>query len=222
MSQQNPAGEPLVGEVRFRVPLPIVIPILGLAIIAALAIGFSQVLLALPKEAAVVVAIATAANALGVCAFMALRKRVSGTTVMELGAILAYPVIIGIAIAALNIGEGAGHGEAAAAQGEEASGGAEGGGLAVTTQNFLFEPSALTVPAGEEVSLAYSNEDTAEHNIAVYPDQAAGLEKTDAIFQGEVIQPGGSTTYDIPAVKKGEYYFQCDVHPNMNGPYTAE
>jgi plastocyanin len=29
------------------------------------------------------------------------------------------------------------------------------------------------------------------------------------------------TTYDVPELEAGTYYFQCDVHPNMNGTVTA-
>ena len=76
--------------------------------------------------------------------------------------------------------------------------------------------------AGETASVVFDNPDSVEHNISVYPDQEAGLGKTDAIFTGEIIQAEQSITYDVPAVEAGEYYFQCDVHPNMNGAYVAE
>ncbi len=214
MSQQQ-TGEPLVGVVRFRVPLPIVIPILSLAIIAAVTIGLSRVLLALPKEAATVIGIAMAANVLGVCAFMALRQRVSGGAFFELVAILLYPVVIGVAVAALNIGEGAGHGE-------EAHAPAGGGGNTVSAANVAFSVTELTLPAGETVDYTFVNEDSVEHNISIYPDAEAGVAKTGALFEGEIIQGGQETTYGLGPFESGDYYFQCDVHPNMNGPVLVE
>ena len=114
MSEQSSQQEPLVGEVRFRVPLPIVIPIVALVVIAVFVVGFSKVLLAIPSEAATVIAIAMAANVLGVCAYLALRPKVSTTTVFELIAILIYPLLIGIVIANTGFGE-----EEAAAEGDE-------------------------------------------------------------------------------------------------------
>jgi hypothetical protein len=42
-------SDPLVGEVRFRVPLPILIPVAAVAVIAIVTIGLSRVLLAIPK-----------------------------------------------------------------------------------------------------------------------------------------------------------------------------
>jgi plastocyanin len=216
MSDQRAPGEPLVGEVRFRVPLPLIIPIGALVLIAALAIGFAKVLLSVPHEAATIIAIAMASNVLGVCAFMALRGRLGTATMMELGAILIYPVLIGIVLANINLEGG---GEAAA---EEGGGGGGGGGLSVTADNISFDTDLITVTAGEEAAIDFENADSVEHNIAVYPDEESGVAKSDATFTGDIIQGGQSITYDVPAVDAGEYYFQCDVHPNMNGAYVAE
>lgn len=217
MSQQPYSEEPQVGEVRFRVPLPIVIPFGALAIIAVIAIGFSKVLLSIPHEAATIVAIAVAANVLGVCAYIAFRRNISGPAIMELIAILIYPVLIGIVIANVNIGE-----HAAEAPQEETGGGGEGGGLVVAAANIAFDVSEIAVPAGEEVALEFNNDDSVEHNISVYPDQEAGVAKSDALFTGDIIQGGQSTTYDMGPFEKGEYFYQCDVHPNMNGPLVAK
>jgi plastocyanin len=215
MSTREQSGEPLVGEVRFRVPLPIVIPVVGLAVIAAVAIGISQVLLALPHQAATAIAVGVAANVMGVFAYVALRRKVGGASLFELGAILLYPIVIGIAVAALNIGE---HAEAPAAP--PAGGG--GGGLSITAENIAFDTAELVVPAAEEFELAFDNPDSVEHNVSVYPDQAAGVEKADALFTGEIINGGESTTYSMGPFDAGEYFFQCDVHPNMNGALVAE
>lgn len=214
MSQQQSSGEPLVGVVRFRVPLPIVIPIASLAIIGAVTIGLSRVLLALPKEAATVIGVAMAANVLGVCAFMALRKKVSGGSFFELVAILLYPVIIGIAVAALNIGEGTGHAEGPSAPAD--------GGNTISAANIAFSTSELVLPAGETVDYTFVNDDSVEHNLSVYPDQEAGLDKAGALFEGEIIQGGQETTYSMGPFDPGDYYFQCDIHPNMNGSVLVE
>src|SRR4051812_12093863 len=96
---QHPGDEPLVGEVRVRVPLPIVIPAMALLVIAIFTIVFSRVLLSIPHEAATIVAVAVAANILGACAFIALRPRAGAGTLIELAAVVVYPLIIGIAIA---------------------------------------------------------------------------------------------------------------------------
>src|ERR671919_101620 len=100
MSQQDP----MLGEVRFRVPLPVLIPVTAVVVIVLLTFGFSRVLLALPAEAATAVATVTALNILGACAVLASRPNISRNGMVELAVVVIYPVIIGIAIAQLGIG----------------------------------------------------------------------------------------------------------------------
>ena len=217
MSRRS-SKEPLVGEVRFRVPLPIVIPVVALAVIGTFVIGFAWVLLSIPTEAATVIAIAMSANVLGVCAFLALRPRVSGSTIFELLAILIYPILIGIVIANTGIGE-----EEHAAAGEGAAPAAPaGGGTVVVAENTAFDVSELEIKAEAQNAITLDNRDSGvDHNISIYPDADAGIAFEDAIFEGDIITGPTTIDYDFEGPEKGEYYFQCDVHPNMNGTVTA-
>jgi plastocyanin len=81
-----------------------------------------------------------------------------------------------------------------------------------------FVPSSLTVPAGEPIGLAFENEDEGvPHNVAVYTDDSAAQ----SLFVGDLVEGPTSVTYDVPALEPGEYYFRCDVHPQMNGTLEA-
>lgn len=217
MSQQ-PQQEPLVGEVRFRVPLPLAIPLIALGIIALFAISFSRVFLSVESEAAVIIATATAANLLGAAAFVALRPRVSSTSYMELLAIVAYPILIGVVIASVGIGEGAAHG----GEGDHGNGGAPAkpaaGGLEIVAENIAFDKDTLEFKADEESSLTFVNNDAGtDHNVAIYENQDDGIAKTNGLWVGDIFPGVETVVYDVPALKAGEYYFQCDVHPNMAG-----
>lgn len=231
MSQQ-PGGyppqqdEPLVGEVRVRLPLPFAVPGIALIVIAVLAIGLSRVLLSVPAEAATVIALAVAANILGACAFVALKPRVAGATYMELLAIILYPVLIGIVIANVNIGtdesHGATHAEepaAAAGTGDEPEPGA---GLTVNAENIAFDVEEIPLSANEPAAIEFINHDADRHNISIYPDQAAALAFEDAIFEGQIIGGDESVTYEFEAPEAGKYYFHCDVHPNMSGTVSVQ
>jgi plastocyanin len=89
-----------------------------------------------------------------------------------------------------------------------------GGGLQVVAHDLAFDTSEFDLKSGAETPLTFSNEDPGvEHNIAIYPDSSGGT----PLFQGERIFGPGSTTYTIPSLEPGQYYFQCDVHPTMNG-----
>jgi plastocyanin len=98
----------------------------------------------------------------------------------------------------------------------------EGGGLTVVAEGLAFDTSEIPLAAGEATPVTFDNADTAEHNIAIYANPEDGIAFTDPLFEGEIIQGGQSTTYDISIDKPGDFYFQCDVHPNMNGTATAQ
>lgn len=81
-----------------------------------------------------------------------------------------------------------------------------------------FVPSSLTVSAGETIGLSFENEDEGvPHNVAVYEDDSAAQ----SLFVGDLVEGPTSVTYDVPALEPGEYYFRCDVHPQMNGTLEA-
>lgn len=225
MSYQDPRRDrPMIGEVRISVPLPLFVPLIAAVVIAVLAIGFSKVLLAVPPEAATVIAIATAANILGASAFIALKPRVGGSTYMELLAIIIYPVLIGIVVAQVGIGE-EGHdahaGERAPiTNGEEE--GETGAGLTVVAENTSFDVSEIRLEADAPAEIEFVNEDSDRHNIAIYEDQETGLTFENALFQGEIIAGPDTITYSFTAPPAGEYHFQCDVHANMRGTVVSE
>jgi plastocyanin len=103
--------------------------------------------------------------------------------------------------------------------GQEPGGGGGGGGLTVTAQNVQFDTDSIELPPDREAELTFVNDDSSatQHNISIYetPDAEENL------FEGQIIPGGQETTYSIPAFERGEYYFQCDVHPSMSGDVTV-
>ena len=218
---QSP-GTPLTEEVRFRVPLPIVIPLVALVIIGALTIGMSRILLSVPKEVATIIAIAVAVNVLIGAAVVAARPTSARSSWAELAIVFAYPIIVGVVLAQMDIGgdthavaeESGAHGEeATGSEGAESAAGIE----SIEAASFAFSTEELALPADEEVELEFVNEDAAPHNVAIYESEGGK-----PLFQGETISAGQQTTYAIPALEAGEYHFQCDVHPSMAGTVTVE
>jgi plastocyanin len=81
-----------------------------------------------------------------------------------------------------------------------------------------FDRPSLTVPGGTRFDLVFDNEDDGvPHNVAIYVDSSA----EESLFVGETITGPRSATYDVPALDPGEYFFRCDVHPQMNGTLEA-
>jgi plastocyanin len=83
-------------------------------------------------------------------------------------------------------------------------------------QRFL--PDRIEAPGGEPFTLAFSNEDDGvQHNVAIYTDATAEGSQ----FVGELVAGPTTVTYGVPALEPGEYYFRCDVHPQMDGTLEA-
>jgi len=89
--------------------------------------------------------------------------------------------------------------------------------VTITSVDVEFEQTTVTVAAGEAFTMALVNEDSMPHNVAIYTDSSA----SDELFIGEYVTDG-VIVYDIPALEPGEYFFRCDLHPDMVGTLIVE
>lgn len=86
----------------------------------------------------------------------------------------------------------------------------------IDANNLAFSTAELAVPADTPFEMFFRNLEGVPHNVAVYRDSSAA----DKIFVGETIT-NAAVTYEVPALAPGEYFFRCDVHPDMTGTMTA-
>jgi plastocyanin len=119
-----------------------------------------------------------------------------------------------------------GAGEPGGGPGGEEPGGGEGppdgggpaGGLTVVAQNIAFDTQTIELPPDTVATITFDNRDAGTpHNIAIYSDENLG----EILFQGEIVTGPTTIPYEVGPFPPGEYYFQCDVHPNMNGTVTV-
>ena len=81
-----------------------------------------------------------------------------------------------------------------------------------------FETKTLTVPASRPFDLVFHNNHAGvPHNVDI-GDSAASPNN---YLSGERITGPATITYHVTALQPGDYYFQCVVHPPMNGTVTA-
>jgi plastocyanin len=98
--------------------------------------------------------------------------------------------------------------------GEPGGSGEPGGAVTVAAQNLTFDTSEIDLPADAPSTITFDNQDAGvPHNIAIYNDSSLA----EALFTGEIVTGPATADYQVPALTAGEYYFHCDVHPNMNG-----
>lgn len=94
-----------------------------------------------------------------------------------------------------------------------------GGVVRLTALGNAFDASCVEVSAGEPFTIAFSNEDEGvHHNVAIY---ASADDVAHALFDGAIVTGVDQVEYDADPLAAGEYYFQCDVHPDMNGTWNA-
>jgi plastocyanin len=88
------------------------------------------------------------------------------------------------------------------------------GGLRVVAKDTAFDTKEIKLPADTPSKLTFDNQDPFAHNLAIYLDETASGEP---LFTFEPFPGPATKSFPVPAIKEGEYYFHCDIHPNMNG-----
>jgi plastocyanin len=84
-------------------------------------------------------------------------------------------------------------------------------------EGTAFDPTEITVAAGEPVVIAVDNLDGFTHTLTVYNDE----EFTDP--QGAEVSLDGNESGEIEATfDAATYFFRCEIHPSMQGTLTAE
>jgi plastocyanin len=116
-------------------------------------------------------------------------------------------------------------GGGSAAEGETTTSEGGGGGApegTVVAEQTAFNTDTIELKAGGQASIPFENKDPFDHNIAIYENAADAETQENAIFDGDLIS-ASSTTYEFPAPPKGEYPFQCDLHPTtMTGTVIVQ
>jgi plastocyanin len=89
--------------------------------------------------------------------------------------------------------------------------------LTIAAKDLAFSTSRLSAPAGKPFQIAFDNQESAPHNVAIYRDSAA----TQKVLGSEPFGGPGVVRYDVPPLAPGSYFFRCDVHPSMAGQLTV-
>ena len=101
---------------------------------------------------------------------------------------------------------------------EHHGGGEEGhapGAVEIDAKDILFDKKEIAFAAEADAELVFKNDDKGiPHNVSIYAGADA---KAPPILKGDIIAGPADITYHFKTPAAGDYYFQCDVHPNMNG-----
>lgn len=111
-------------------------------------------------------------------------------------------------------------GSSAGASGDNTGGGTVevvDGAVEITAADLAFDANTIVAAAGEGFTVTLVNNDSAPHNFAVYVEEGG-----EPIVQGDVVDGGETVEIEVPALDAGEYFFVCDLHPDMNGTVVVE
>jgi plastocyanin len=91
------------------------------------------------------------------------------------------------------------------------------GAVAISADDLEFDANVIQATAGEAFTVTFTNNEAVPHNFSVYTEEGG-----EAIATGDIIGEGLTDEVEIEALEAGEYYFECDLHPEMNGVLIVE
>ena len=91
--------------------------------------------------------------------------------------------------------------------------GDKAGAITVVMKGTRFEPVELTIPAGQQATLAVTNDDLGVHTFII---EALGID--------EVIIGGSEKLITIPAASPGSFAYVCEIfgHEAMTGTLVVQ
>ena len=190
--------------------MPILLPLGILVVIGLVLFGFSRILLQVTPTAATVVALVAAGSVVVAAAFVASRQHVSAASMFSLvGAVGGVAMLAGgLAVVAFPLHEA----------------GPEAQPLKLTAGPTAsvdgFSPDKLSVASGVPIDLEFDNQESGvQHNVVIFDGED---DKAPQLFSGTLVTGVSSTTYQVPPLHDGTYFFHCEVHPStMVGEITA-
>lgn len=93
----------------------------------------------------------------------------------------------------------------------------EGGaapGPTIVAKGLAFDTDTIDLTEQTATAITFDNQDAGtQHNIEIFTDETL----KESLFAGELITGPATTTYTVPGLDAGSYFFHCVVHPSMNG-----
>ena len=91
------------------------------------------------------------------------------------------------------------------------------GAIVVHAKDRAFDTKELQVHAGVAFPLVFVNEDGDLHNIAIRTQSGSG---GDLLFRFDPVSTG-TVVLTVGQIPKGNWFFLCEVHPDMWGTVFA-
>jgi plastocyanin len=127
------------------------------------------------------------------------------------GALLTLALTVGLTLAACSGGDDPSE-PAGSDGGTGGTATVVDGAVEISAADLEFNVTTIEATAGEAFTITLVNNDSAPHNISIYTEEGGT-----ALELGPTAEGGQTVETDVEALEPGTYYFQCDIHPEMNG-----
>ena len=89
----------------------------------------------------------------------------------------------------------------------------------IAAKDIAFDKQCLAGPVNRRFQVEFDNQEAVPHNVAFFEGKDANAPRILPQAETPVFPGPKATTYRLPALKSGSYYFHCDAHP---GSMTGE
>jgi cytochrome c oxidase subunit 2 len=83
----------------------------------------------------------------------------------------------------------------------------------IAAKDVSFNKDCLSGPVNRPFEIAFDNEEGVPHNVAFFQGNDASAPRILPDTETPLFPGPKETTYKLPALKAGSYFFHCDAHP---------
>jgi cytochrome c oxidase subunit II len=108
---------------------------------------------------------------------------------------------------------------------KEAASGCQGGGdpRSIAAKDVAFNKDCLAGPVDRPFQVKFDNQEAVPHNVAFFEGSDATAPRILPRSETPVFPGPQTTTYRLPALKAGTYFFHCDAHATaMQGKLVVQ
>jgi cytochrome c oxidase subunit 2 len=87
----------------------------------------------------------------------------------------------------------------------------------IAAKDIAFNKDCLAGPVNRSFEITFENQEAVPHNVAFFEGQDASSPRILPQAETPVFPGPQTTTYQLPALKAGSYFFHCDAHEGMTG-----
>jgi cytochrome c oxidase subunit II len=87
----------------------------------------------------------------------------------------------------------------------------------IAAKDIAFNKDCLSGPVNRPFEITFENQEAIPHNVAFFEGKDSSAPRVLPQAETPLFPGPKTTTYKLPALKAGSYFFHCDAHSGMTG-----